>query len=285
MTTGTRGANRLRRQNQPKDRTGVRYGRLVGVRLSHVVDGDTFWEFRCDCGTLVVARACTVAQGKKRSCGCLHRETGRRVGQSCLKHGATIGGKSAEYGIWQHIIKRCEDPNEPHYEDYGGRGIGICAKWRHDFAAFLADVGPRPSAQHTIDRYPNNDGNYEPGNTRWATRAEQQRNRRNNVNLTLGGKTQCLADWATELGWSRSALGRRVRRLPIEQALIPRAASRCAARFSDDQVRSIRRRRAAKEPLATLATELGITEAMVSAIARGKSYQHVRDSELQETTI
>lgn len=102
------------------------------------------------------------------------------VGAMHLKHGYARKDKAlrfAEYGIWAGIIKRCENRNNHAYPRYGGRGIGICAEWRHDFPAFLAHVGPRPSPVHSVDRI-NNDGNYEPGNVRWATPTDQARNRR-----------------------------------------------------------------------------------------------------------
>ena len=73
---------------------------------------------------------------------------------------------------------RCRNPNHQAFKNYGGRGIKVCERWQHDFAAFLADVGPRPSPNHWLDRYPNNDGHYEPGNTRWATRKESAANKR-----------------------------------------------------------------------------------------------------------
>jgi len=87
------------------------------------------------------------------------------------------GGKADVYNIWHLMRARCQSPRAAHYQDYGGRGITVCERWDADFAAFYADVGPRPSRNHSIDRI-NNDGNYEPGNVRWATASEQARNRR-----------------------------------------------------------------------------------------------------------
>jgi hypothetical protein len=98
-----------------------------------------------------------------------------------LKHGyARKGHVAVEHNIWRGIIQRCTNPKRKHFADYGGRGITICEHWQgeHGFENFLADMGLRPTPEHSVDRYPNVDGNYEPSNCRWATRSEQAKNRR-----------------------------------------------------------------------------------------------------------
>jgi len=115
------------------------------------------------------------------------------------KHGhKRRGSKTSEYGIWSQMIGRCHNETNESYEDYGGRGIKVCDTWRNDFAAFLRDMGPRPSLKHTLDRYPDNDGNYQPGNVRWATKTEQARNTRSNVIVIIDGARMTLAE-AVEL--------------------------------------------------------------------------------------
>jgi hypothetical protein len=101
---------------------------------------------------------------------------------------------SPEYNAWHAIKQRCENPRNPSYKDYGARGISICDRWKESLANFLADMGPRPSSRHSIDRI-DNDGNYEPGNCRWATHAEQARNKRSNSLVTINGITKCITDW------------------------------------------------------------------------------------------
>jgi hypothetical protein len=85
--------------------------------------------------------------------------------------------KTAEYLVWKSMRYRCSDPSNKSWNRYGGKGIVVCEAWREDFPAFFAHVGPRPTPKHTIDRFPNRNGNYEPGNVRWATRSEQELNK------------------------------------------------------------------------------------------------------------
>lgn len=115
--------------------------------------------------------------------------------------------KSKEYDAWQHMIQRCSNPKNPAYKNYGGRGIKVCERWLK-FENFISDVGLAPSPAHTFDRYPNNDGNYEPGNFRWATFSEQNRNKRS-VHQINGKSAQ---QWSIELGGDRSAVLKRLRR-------------------------------------------------------------------------
>jgi hypothetical protein len=119
---------------------------------------------------------------------------------------------SAEYRIWTHIKSRCFNAKVPEYKNYGGRGVTMCDRWRESFAAFLADVGPRPSPAHSIDRFPDNDGNYEPGNCRWATVKEQANNMRSNRKVTVGEETRNMSQWADSIGVRREVIFKRLNR-------------------------------------------------------------------------
>lgn len=117
-----------------------------------------------------------------------------------------------EYKIWAAIVQRCTNPKNKAFWRYGGNGITIHEPWRKSFSKFIADIGRRPSKQHTLDRYPDNNGNYEPGNVRWATWPEQNRNRVSTTKITFNGKTQCWTDWAIELGVGRQTIQSRIKR-------------------------------------------------------------------------
>ena len=114
------------------------------------------------------------------------------------------------HGIWRGMKNRCYSLVNNHYKRYGGRGITVCDRWLADdgYEKFEADMGPRPTSLHTLDRIDNN-GNYEPGNCRWATKKEQQRNTRWNDVVTINGRSQCLSAWAEESGVPRNTIAKR----------------------------------------------------------------------------
>jgi hypothetical protein len=135
-------------------------------------------------------------------------------------HGERVrsGKRSPEYITWDHMKGRCLRKNHVRYKDYGGRGITVCDRWLL-FQNFLEDMGRKPSPSHTIDRIDNN-GNYEPGNCRWATVATQQSNRRDNAKITFVGKTLTISEWSRELGIPITTISLRIKRgLPVEQIL------------------------------------------------------------------
>ena len=184
-------------------------------------NGQSFWYWtcRCQCGAERETREANLKSGISRSCGCLQREKAAKVGARSITHGCSSGGHTTtEYRSWSGMMTRCYNPNQPSYERYGGRGITICERW-HSFNNFLTDMGIKPAAEMSIDRIDNN-GNYEPGNCRWATPTQQNRNSRQNVLMPSDGETKCMAEWAEEKGLRQDTFSRRLERgWGIEKAL------------------------------------------------------------------
>lgn len=188
----------------PKDLAGVTFGKLTAIRIvGKTSENRDIWLCRCCCGTSVERpRNSLLHQKFIHSCGCAH--SGRK---RFFKHG--LSG-TPEHRVWSSMIQRCGDLNCNAYPRYGGRGIKVCERWL-DFANFYADIGPRPSSLHTIERIDNNKG-YEPDNCCWATKAEQNQNTRNNVNITYNGQTKCLAEWGRIIGVSVGTVHARLKR-------------------------------------------------------------------------
>lgn len=198
-----------------KIQPGHTFSRLMVIRKSvfKLYGKYLFW-CCCECGEFILRSSKALRRYKNQHCGC-----GRRRG---LPNGLPRYRQRLLayplYNTWQGMIQRCHNPNESAYADYGGRGIKVCGAWRKDYWAFHNHIGPRPSPEHSIDRI-NNDGDYEPGNVRWATRAEQLRNTTRNRWITFRGEKKVIQDWANDLGITPICLRRRIRAWGLEQAM------------------------------------------------------------------
>lgn len=152
---------------------GQRFGRLVVVAVAPSTPNGRYVECECDCGSRKPARCSDLKRGKITSCGCYQRQCAAALKAS---HGHAAGGPTPTYVTWKAIVARCSNENNPNWSKYGGRGIGVCERWRQSFQSFLEDMGERPEST-SIDRIDVN-GAYEPTNCRWATIEAQNQNRR-----------------------------------------------------------------------------------------------------------
>lgn len=193
--------------------TGSQFGQLTVMEFHSIRKRRAHWKCRCECGEMILAKGHDLLQGCIKHCGC---------GKGTHKM-----SKSPEYRIWCGMRRRCEDANASGYHRYGGRGIAVCGRWKRSFANFISDMGPRPSLSHSIDRYPNNDGNYEPSNCRWATPKEQGRNKSQNRLVKIGNATRCVAEWCEMSGLSYLGFLNRVRKYGESEAMVlaPRHSS------------------------------------------------------------
>jgi hypothetical protein len=209
------------RRRSRTDLTGAVFCRLtVIVRRAGSKTVRAIWLCRCQCGTERWMQTADLTSGRRKSCGCWVGEK-MAEGRAAKHRAQTTHGLSAtpEYETWKLMLRRCEQPRERSFADYGGRGIRVCARW-HSFEFFRNDMGPRPSDM-TIDRR-DVDGHYSCGhcdecrangwsaNCRWATLTEQARNTRVTRLLTFRGETRCLAEWADVVGISSPTLHRRL---------------------------------------------------------------------------
>lgn len=184
----------------PRDMTGLKFGRLTVVER---YPAPSSWVCECTCGTQIVAKSNNIQNGNTSSCGCLRRETSSRRNRT---HGLS---RTPEWRAWAAMNSRCRPGRSQDAARYAERGIAVADEWKTDFPAFLAEIGPRPSPRHSVDRIDNNKG-YQPGNVRWATPAEQTRNQERNHLVDHEGTVLTLTDFAALHGVTMSALSVRI---------------------------------------------------------------------------
>jgi hypothetical protein len=189
-----------------QDLTGRTYGRLTVVAYA----GRRRWHCRCACGSLRVVRGPDLKNGNSKSCGCLSREVSAATARA---HNRRHGMRDTpEYAAWKALRGRCLHPGHQAYHNYGARGVRVCERWAgaEGFVNFFADMGPRPSSHHTLERI-DNEGHYEPGNCCWATTKAQSRNKRTSFFIEHQGRRLTLAGWAEVTGLSRYCIRRRLK--------------------------------------------------------------------------
>jgi len=186
-------------RGRPKiDLTGRRFGRWTVIRF-HKKQTPThlLWWCQCDCGTERAVAAGGLGNGSSTSCGCFRLE-------QKSTHGYT---HRHVYKVWAEMLQRCNNPHHRYYGNYGGRGITVCERWLF-FENFIADLGDPPDGM-MLERM-DNDAGYNPENCKWATRTEQNRNRRFNRLITFNNETMCLAEWAEKLNIRQGTLSTRL---------------------------------------------------------------------------
>lgn len=190
-------------------RPGRRFGQLTVLWREGSIRKHAAWRCVCLCGNEVVVRGTNLREGSQRSCAKGHRD----------RPFITLVA-SRELAAYRSMLNRCYDEKAAGYKHYGGRGVKVCDRWLLCFENFLSDMGPRPSPDHSIDRWPDINGPYTPDNCRWATRDEQANNRRNTIVIEVDGKRRPLVEHLRELGISIGMVRKRIRRKwPIELAL------------------------------------------------------------------
>lgn len=274
------------------DLTGRVFGRWTVVAFACNRKSGSHWKCRCECGVERVCSGQHLRNGKSLSCGCLRREM--QIGRAnYVTHGMS---KAPEYGVWAQMLERCCNQKCRGYENYGGRGISVCRQW-HKFEQFYADMGPRPSGEHSIDRI-DNDGNYEPANCRWATRQEQMNNCRRNRRVTIDGVTLTMSQWirrrglSTDTVYHRMACGmnpeealsyKRCPRFTLSPKRKPRPRSVPHpvgenvpfSKLTDDKVREIRRLRKSGVKVGDLASQFRVGYSTIEDVIYNKRWKHV----------
>lgn len=196
-----------------KDLTGQRFSKLTARERVGSKRNYALWRCVCDCGNERDVKSGDLVSGHTRSCGCTH-------GRKTHGHSYIDGKQSLTYKSWSSMIARCTYPSNPAFAYYKRNNITIHEPWRR-FENFLADMGERPSLDFSIDRYPNQMGNYEPGNCRWATKQEQANNRVTNKLFTYQGREITFANLVRETGLDKEFLRHRLLRAgwSVEKAI------------------------------------------------------------------
>lgn len=208
----------LSKNHNFRNLTDKRFGKLTVIEITgRNKYKKVLWLCRCDCGNEKVLVSSDLLQGKVRSCGCLIIEA---IKKRCIKHNRT---KTPEYHIFQDARRRCQNPDYSKYHNYGGRGI----EFRFgNFNEFFKELGERPSKKHSLDRI-NNNGHYEKGNVRWATKEEQQENRRTTPRAFYNGKTRTAKEISELTGVSPRIIARRIRWGYCPDCMVSLVKKRC----------------------------------------------------------
>lgn len=188
-----------------RDLSGCRFGRLTVLGFKGRDGRQWWWWCLCDCGNVCEVTGDPMRRGRTKSCGCYARERGKVQLTTHGRYG------TPEYRSWQSMLTRCLNTRQKTFQRYGARGIKVCDRWLK-FENFFADMGERPSLDHSLNRIDNN-GNYEPNNCEWATREVQANNKRTNPLITINGVTKTIPEWCGGRGPKYARVRSRIFRL------------------------------------------------------------------------
>lgn len=181
---------------------GTKFNRLIVLSIPVIHKGHRMYICQCDCDKIVIVRGSALLTKNTLSCGCLNNELVADLGINTKTHGYT---GTPEYWAYKHMIDRCYNIKTSNYKNYGGRGIVVCERWLQSFDNFIADMGDKPTKKHSLDRV-NNDGNYRPGNCRWALLDVQAANKTYTVRLRVNGEEIHQSGLARKLGITPNAI-------------------------------------------------------------------------------
>lgn len=207
------------------DLTGQKFGKLTVIeRAGSTSHGAAKWRCVCECGNETIVIGDSLRKGDTRSCGCFAKAVTSNRTKGSTPHNKSHGKTgTAIYKEWSEMKRRCYNPNDKSYINYGGRGITVCDKWKNSFEAFYEDVSKLPCFRekgYSLNRIDNN-GGYEPNNVEWATNKEQSNNRRNNRLIEYKGETKTMSQLAEEYNIPYKKLWKRLNTFhwDIERAL------------------------------------------------------------------
>lgn len=244
-----------------KDLTGKRFGKLTVISIHGKAGEKNTYLCQCDCGNKIVVLGNNLVSGATNSCGCIRRETTRKLKLSHGKHGTRL------YTCWKNMLNRCNDPKNKEYKNYGARGISVCEEWRDFNSFFKWATSNGYSDSLTIDRINVNKG-YSPDNCRWADLHTQARNKTNNRVFSLNGETMVLEDWSKRLGVDSSTIRCRLKQgWSIEDAL---TKPPCPNRKSVIQYQKDGSFVKQYDSIKQAARENGISDTAISPCLRGK---------------
>ena len=190
----------------PLEGTIIKY--LKVIKYLGSIDNQSMYLCEClECGKKLNISAQNLK--KQISCGCIAIKA---FIDANTKHGNKVGGKiSVEYNAWTSMKHRCYNTNNPHYKYYGGKGVTVCERWINSFDNFLQDMGSRPGDNYSLDRFPDKNGNYSPGNCRWATIKEQNRNKSTTIFYYFNGENKLVSEWATHFNVSHKTISNKLK--------------------------------------------------------------------------